>query len=213
MLINFKTYGKALGKKGVALARTLAAVKSKEYDIAVAPSLLTLREIASLHIPLFAQHADPVLEGAHTGSIPLRELKEMGVRGVILNHSEQKIALPFLKQTIGLCHKEKLTTIVCASTIEEMKHIAPWKPDYIAYEPAELIGGNISVTNARPGIIKKAADIVQTKSPTSKLLCGAGVHSAEDVRTASRLGCQGVLISHAIVNARKPAEKLRKILG
>ena len=78
---------------------------------------------------------------------------------------------------------------------------------------AELIGGNISVTNAKPEIIKKAADIVQTKSPTTKLLCGAGVHSAEDVRTASRLGCQGGLISHAIVNARKPAEKLRKILG
>ncbi|MEK6900853.1 MAG: triose-phosphate isomerase [Nanoarchaeota archaeon] len=212
IIVNFKTYPQALGDKGISLARTLASVKSKNFTIAVAPTLLTMREITVLPIAVFAQHADPVRDGPHTGSVSVRELKKMKVKGVILNHSEQKIALPFLKQTIGLCRKEKLTTVVCASTLEEVKRIAPWKPDYIAYEPPELIGGEVSVTTAEPRIIGRAVKLMKHISPSTNVLCGAGVHTAEDVRTASQLGCQGVLVSHAIVNAKKPAEALREIL-
>ncbi len=212
IIVNFKTYANALGTKGVTLARALAAVQSRKYTIAVAPTLLTLREIASFGIPVFAQHADPVLEGTHTGSISIREVKKMGVTGVILNHSEQKIALPFLKQTIGLCKKERLTTVVCASTLEEVKSVAKWKPDYIAYEPPELIGRKISVTTAEPRVIGQAVKITRQISRSTKVLCGAGVHTAEDVQTASRLGCSGVLLSHAIMQSRNPRLALSKIL-
>ena len=139
----------------------------------------------------------------------MNELKESKITGVLLNHSERKVALPTLQKTILLCKKNKLQTIVCASSIAEIKLIAPLRPTFIAYEPAELIGKDISVTQAKPQIITKAQSLLQ--QPT-KLLVGAGIHSSDDIRHALSLGAQGVLLSHAICTAKNPQKALQGLL-
>ncbi len=214
ILINFKTYPESSGDKALELAKQIAQVKTKDYQLAIAPSLLTTKELADkTRLMIFAQHADGVLSGAHTGHIPASELREIGVKGVILNHSEYKIPFLELSQIIELCKAQWLITLVCASTISEVKHVAEYHPDYIAYEPEELIGGNVSVVDADAGIITKAIKVVQSVSPKTKVLCGAGIHSKEDLQHALALGAEGVLLAHAVVKAGDPKKFMERMVG
>jgi len=105
-----------------------------------------------------------------------------------------------------------LKTVVCASTLSEVRKVALFKPDFIAYEPTELIGGEISVTQAKPDIIVKAVELVKSLSRRTKVLCGAGVHNKEDLGQALVLGCSGVLIGHSVPKARDPKKFLEEML-
>ncbi len=214
IIINFKAYPAALGKRGFSLAKKLVdvGVVFKKYQLAIAPTLLTAGYLAqNISLPIFAQHADGNV-GHRTGFVSAAELALLGVKGVILNHSEHKLAFSLLQKTLEECQRANLITIICASTIPEVKKIALLHPHFIAYEPDELIGGNISVTSAHPGLIKQAAKDISAISPTTQLICGAGIQSSEDLKKALSLGAHGVLAAHAIVQAKDPAMALRKLM-
>lgn len=217
VIINFKVYPEAVGKKSLVLARELSKVKSQKYELAVAPSLLTIQEIAEdgaikrSGMKIYAQHGDIAL-GAYTGSIPLQELKEFGVEGVILNHSEKPLPLSEIIERVYLAKKYGLKTVVCASSLFTLKRVVKLSPTYIAYEPKTLIGGSISVTDAKPKLIIKALEAVKKRSSKTKLLCGAGIHSREDLGHALLLGAEGVLVSHAVTKAKNPSNFLKEML-
>lgn len=213
ILLNFKTYPEAAGKKALLLARKLEKVKIRKYDLVIAPSLPTLEEVAEgTSLTIFAQHTDLAGLGPFTGKISAQELKKIRVKGTLLNHSERKIPFGILKKIVADCKKHKLVMVVCASSLQEAKQIAELKPDYLAYEPPELIGGNVSVTKAKPEVILKAVQLVKKISPKTKVLCGAGVHSREDILKALQLGTEGVLIGHAVPKAKDPAKFLKRLL-
>lgn len=221
VIINFKLYPEAVGKKSSVLAAQFSNEFSKEYSkrslnysIAISPPTTMLGKIRELtSLSLFAQHADAVPLGAYTGHLSPEELKLINIQGAILNHSEKKI-LDFqkLRKTIKLCRKYQRITVVCASSPAEIKKIAKLHPDYLAYEPPVLIGGNISVTKAKPEIITEAVAIVHKISPKTTVLCGAGIHSNKDLNKALQLGASGVLIGHAIAKAKDPLKRLKEIL-
>lgn len=213
VIINFKLYPEAVGKKASLLAIKFSKENFKNYLTWLAPPTAMLGKIRELtSLPLFAQHADAVPLGAYTGHLSPEELKLINIQGAILNHSEKKILdCQKLKKTIKLCRKHQRITVVCASSLAEIKKIAKLHPDYLAYEPPALIGGNISVTKAKPEIITEAVVTVHKISPKTKVLCGAGIHSNEDFNKALQLGASGVLIGHAIAKAKDPLRKLRDI--
>ncbi|MBI2151517.1 triose-phosphate isomerase [Candidatus Woesearchaeota archaeon] len=208
-----KVYPQSIAQHGLKLAQSISKVKSKKYEIALAPSLLTTKEIRQkTTLLIYAQHGDREL-GAYTGSIPLEELKQIGVKGIILNHSEKQLYYSEIKNTLTLAKQLKLKTIVCASTLYQIHRLAQLHPDYLAYEPKKLIGGKVSVTKAKPKLILKALELLKKRSSHTKLVCGAGVHSREDLGQALLLGAEGVLLSHAVVKAKNPGEFLRKMLS
>ncbi|MEK6899937.1 MAG: triose-phosphate isomerase, partial [Nanoarchaeota archaeon] len=214
IVLNFKTYSESSGSNALRLAKHIEKVSSKRYEIVVAPSLLTMKEIAEkTSLNVYSQHADNTGLGAHTGSIPVEELKLIKVKGTLLNHSERKMPFEALSETVKLCRKYSLKTIICASSLSELAKIAKLQPDHLAYEPPELIGGNISVTNAHPEVLLKASKLLKKISPKTMLLCGAGVHSKEDLHKALELGAKGVLIAHAVVKAKNPERFLKKMLS
>lgn len=213
ILINFKTYPEAAGKKALSLARKIAAVKGAKYHLAIAPPALALKEITQkTRLNVFAQYVDADNYGAHTGEILPAELKKLGARGALINHSEHRLPLKLIKKTKAACKKQHLLTIICASSLSEVKSMAKLHPDYLAYEPKELIGGEVSVTKAQPKIIMEAVKLVKKISPRTKLLCGAGVHSSSDLKQALLLGAEGVLIAHAVVKAKDPKRFLEEML-
>ncbi len=213
ILLNFKVYQEALGKRALPLARKIAQAKKNGYEVAIAPSLLTIKEIAEkVSLPVFAQHTSHAPVGASTGRVVAQELKSIGVKGTILNHSERKIPIKYLSEIVKICKENKLKTVICASSLFEIRRVAHLNPDYLAYEPKELIGTNISVTSAKPEIILKVVDLVKSISPKTKVLCGAGVHSKEDLGQALLLGTKGVLIGHAVPKAKDPKKFLEEML-
>lgn len=213
ILINFKTYQEASGEKALEIARKIAKVNKDKYQVIIAPPLLTVKEIAEkVKLTVYAQHVDPFSYGAHTGSILVDALKAVGVKGTLLNHSERKIPLPILKKIVEVCKRKKIVTVVCASSLSETKKVAQFRPDYLAYEPPELIGGNISVTEAKPEVILKAVELVKSISSRTKVLCGAGIHSKEDIGQALLLGTEGVLIASAVIKSKDQKKFLEDML-
>lgn len=213
VVLNFKLYKESSGSRALALAKKIERVKAKGYTIVVVPSLVSLKEIRDkTKLNVFSQHVDPVSLGAHTGSVSVKELKEIGVKGTLLNHSERKLSFPVLKESLVMCKKAGLKVIVCASSLFEVRRIASLKPDYIAYEPAALIGGNVSVTSSKPEVIVKAVELVKSISSKTKVLAGAGVHNKEDVGQAFLLGCSGVLIGHSVPKTKDPRRFLESML-
>ncbi len=211
ILINFKTYIGGSGREGLKLAKSIYKFKSSKYQLAISPQTIDLKEISkSVKIPVFSQHLDNITYGSHTGSILPESVKKSGATGTLINHSEKRIELHKIRETIEICKRLKLKTVVCASSLSMVKKIVKFTPDYIAYEPKKLIGKNISVTSVNPKVIVKAVKIVSSSG--TKLLAGAGIHSRRDIKKAIELGASGVLIAHKVVKAKKVRKVLKSLL-
>lgn len=209
IIINFKAYQETLGRKGFKLAQICQEVAKKyQAKITICPPEPDLSLFAKkFKIPVFAQHLDPFEPGKKTGFIIPAEAKAEKIKGTLINHSEHPLKFKDIKTLVQLCKKYKLISVVCVPNLNILNKIKTLKPDYIAYEPPSLIGGKISVTQAKPEIIKKAVN-----STKIKLLVGAGVHSHQDVKTALKLGAVGVLVASDIVKAKNPKKELAELI-
>jgi len=197
VLVNYKTYPEALGAKGLWLAKLLHDAGD---CFAVAPQLADLRLVAgSVDIPVYAQHVDPVKPGSHTGHVLPEDVKDAGCTGTLLNHSEHRLTLDVLDETMGRARGAGLEVIACAKDAEEATLIAGLdnKPDAIAVEPPELIGTGVSVSTAKPEVLASAVKKVHLP-----LLCGAGITTGEDVRKSLELGMKGVLLASGVVKTK-----------
>jgi len=214
IMVNFKVYPEVLGKRGWELARTCAKVaEDTGASIVIAPPMSDLAHIARIvHIPVFGQHADTAEAGAHTGWLPPEALLEAGAAGTLLNHSERKIPHKNVAALVPRCEALGLEVVACADDLKEAEALAKLGPDYIAIEPPELIGGEVSVTTASPEIVAGAVQRIHAVSPSVGVLCGAGVKDRKDVRKALDLGTVGVLLASGIVKARDPEKALRDLV-
>jgi triosephosphate isomerase len=207
--LNLKAYKESVGERGIELCRIAEEVaKSTGTSIIVAPQNVDLfRVVKAVSIPVFAQHIDSNEPGAFTGSITADAVKEAGCEGTLLNHSERKIPLERIELSIELARRAGIKTLLCADSVDEAKRIAPLGPDFIAVEPPELIGSGISVSKAKPEVVRNTVDGVKSIRDIP-VLCGAGISNGEDVRKAVELGADGVLLASAFVKASNPKEVL-----
>ncbi|NPA23637.1 MAG: triose-phosphate isomerase [Crenarchaeota archaeon] len=211
LIINFKTYIEATGKRALELAKAAEKVaKETGASIAVAPQHIDLRLVAeNVEIPVLAQSADAISPGAHTGHILLEAVKEAGAVGVIVNHSEKRVRIDEARIVIERCRSLDLTVVACAAVPVEAGAIAVLGPEAVAVEPPELIGTGRAVSREKPEVVTNGVNMVRKVAPEVKVLCGAGVESGEDVRRALELGAEGVLVASAIVKAKNWEEKIR----
>ena len=209
IVVNFKTYIEATGKKSLALAKAAERVsREKGIQIAVAPQFTDIKQVSeSTDVIVFIQHIDPVRPGAFTGHILAEAAKSAGASGTLLNHSEKRIRISEIEESIEIAQASGLLTLVCANTPGVSAAIASFNPDMIAVEPPELIGTGIAVSKARPELISNTVKRIRSVNSSVKILCGAGVSAPEDVSRALQLGSQGVLVSSSVVKSRDP-EKL-----
>lgn len=211
IVINFKTYAEATGANADRLARLCQKVStSTGAPIWVAVQAFDVLRLAKrVRIPVLGQHIDNVQAGAFTGHLLPEALREAGGRGSLLNHAERQIPLDAITALVARLRALRLTSIVCANSPEAARRIVACKPDYLALEPPDLIGGNISVSSARPEDIQTAFGVV--KGTGVKLLVGAGVKTHEDVRIALKLGAKGVLLASGVTMAGNPEAALRNL--
>jgi len=149
-------------------------------------------------------------EGAHTGEITYKTLKHFGIKGSLLNHSEKQKRFNELIKCLSLIDKNFLLT-VCADSKESafsLHYINEKlkKISYIAYEPPELIGGNISVSKAKPEIIENLTKEIDY------LLVGAGIKTKDDVKKSLELGAKGVLVASGVVKNNNPKNLLEEFI-
>jgi triosephosphate isomerase (TIM) len=213
ILVNFKTYIEATGKRGVELAKIANDVsRNSGVTIAVAPQFSDLKTITeTVEIPVFSQHIDPIRPGAYTGHILADAVKAAGASATLLNHSEKRIKISEIEEVLSLASGSDLATLVCTDTPGVSAAVASLNPDMIAIEPPDLIGTGVSVSKARPELITNAIKRIRSVNSSVGILCGAGVSTAEDVGKALELGTRGVLVSSSIVKGTNPAQLLENM--
>ncbi len=171
LLINLKTYEEGTAENALRIAKAAERL-ANDVEIVLAVQPVDIRTISeNVGIPIFSQHVDPIKYGSNTGWILPESVKKAGATGTLLNHSERRIDLEKIKQSIARCKEIGLRTVVCADTPEKAKEVASLKPDYIAIEPPELIGGDISVSKAKPEVITQS---IENVSPFGVFLSCAG---------------------------------------
>ncbi|MFQ5919496.1 MAG: triose-phosphate isomerase [Thermoplasmata archaeon] len=215
LILNFKAYPEAVGPRALELAR-IAQEQSQETGkaVAVAPFTGDLARVADqVAIPVLAQHCDDRPAGSQTGWIPPEAVRDAGAVGTLLNHAERPLSEAALRATVTRCHDVGLETVVCASDSAAAKSAATTGPTFLAVEPPELIGGDVSVTTANPRIVRETVAQVETIDPDVGVLCGAGVKTGEDVRVALELGTNGVLLASGVVKASSPRRALADLLA
>jgi triosephosphate isomerase len=212
IIVNFKAYTESTGRQAVELAKKAEkASKETGVNIVVAPQFADLSRVTeAVEIPVFAQHIDPITPGAFTGQVLADAVKEAGVRGTLINHSERQLKLADIDATVRLTREKNLVSCVCTSNPEISAAVAYLHPDIISIEPPELIGTGIAVSKAQPEAVANTIKLVRKVNDKAVILCGAGISHGEDVSVALKLGTQGVLVASGIVKAKDPYTVLRE---
>ncbi len=214
------------------LKKVLAACPEK---LLVAPAFTSLQAVATVlkgsNILLGAQNMGPEETGAHTGEVSVLMLKDLGVKAVILGHSERRHSYfendELVNKKLLLALKHGLEPILCigetllerdSGKLEEvisrqlkdgLKNVK--KPDLkqvtIAYEPVWAIGTGKTATpmdaDAVHLYIRKL--LAEMYSPEhSKAMCiqyGGSVKPENTRELMSMPNIDGALIGGASLNA------------
>ena len=105
-----------------------------------------------------------------------------------------------------------MSATITAADLESSEKGSHLNPDMIAVEPPELIGGDISVSTAKPEIISDTVEIVKEINSDISVLCGAGVKNQEDVSKAITLCSEGILLSSGVVKTSEPRKVLLDLI-
>ena len=202
IVVNFKTYASALGLNAVNLARAMERASQDHVRMVAVVSAFDLSSVvkAAPSLEVWTQHLDPVGFGSNTGWLQPDNAIENGAKGTIINHAEHKSEHPVIEKLIRTLPGD-FPVCACAIDVNEAQSLAKMNPTFIAVEPPELIGGDISVTSADPAIVQDTVKAVQDINPNVRVLCGAGVKDGNDVRTAVELGAHGVLLASGVTKA------------
>jgi triosephosphate isomerase (TIM) len=202
-VINCKNYEEISGdkiKKFIKIAEQVS--KKYKIKIAVSPPQHLIGLVANSSIPILAQHIDDSKIGSTTGYIIPELLKKSKVKGSLINHSEHRISSKEIEKLVLKLRELKMISIVCVKDVAEVKKYLKINPDFIAIEPPELIGSGKAISTEKPDLIQKAAKIVNDSKNKTKLLCGAGIVSGEDVAKSLELGSKGILVASGIIKTK-----------
>ncbi|SDY21243.1 triose-phosphate isomerase [Halobellus clavatus] len=180
--------------------------------IAVSPQAADLARVAETGVETWAQHVDPNSHGSHTGSTLAEAVADAGAQGTLINHSEKRLRLADIDGAIQAAERAGLKTCVCANNPAQIGAAAALGPDSVAVEPPALIGGDVSVATADPGIVEDAVEAAAAVDDDVAVYCGAGISSGEDVATAGDLGASGILLASGVAKADDPRAALESLV-
>jgi triosephosphate isomerase len=212
-IINLKNYSEISGHKAIQIANDAERVAIElDLRIIVSPPQVLLGLVASkTNLEIIGQHIDFEQVGASTGFVIPEMIKEAGAIGSIINHSEHPIDISIIEKLIERLRQIGMISLVCAKNLEELKRITALQPDFVAIEPPELIGTKRSISSEKPSLIKDAYTHLVSNGLKTKLICGAGINTPEDVRVALDLGSNGILAASSIVKADSWYEKIYEL--
>lgn len=200
IVVNFKTYSTAMAESAEELGKHMSSIQSNARMVAVA-SAFDLSSVSSINgLEVWSQHLDPVGQGSHTGWLEPQTAIARGASGTIINHAEHKVPIEHVISLMEML-PDGFPVCACAADVDEARALAGIGPTFIAVEPPELIGGDISVTTADPSIVSDTVAAVKDVNPKVRVLCGAGVKNGQDVATAIDLGAEGVLLASGVTKA------------
>ena len=213
VVVNFKTYESAHGIAAEELALIMERIETGARMIAVVSAFdLSAVVSAAPNLEIWTQHLDPINFGSNTGWLHPETAIQRGAKGTLINHAEHKVSIEHIAMLLDSV-PEGFTVCACAADIDEARSLSALQPDYVAVEPPELIGGEISVTTADPEIVSGTARAIREISEDVGILCGAGVKNGQDVLKAIELGTSGVLLASGVTKVKDAVAALNDLVS
>ena len=213
VVVNFKTYESAHGIAAEELALIMEQIETDARMIAVVSAFdLSAVVSAAPNLEIWTQHLDPINFGSNTGWLHPETAIQRGAKGTLINHAEHKVSIEHIAMLLDNV-PEGFTICACAADIDEARALSALQPDYVAVEPPELIGGEISVTTADPEIVSGTARAIREISEDVGILCGAGVKNGQDVLKAIELGTSGVLLASGVTKVKDATAALNDLVS
>lgn len=200
---------------------------SQEAYLAVAFTLIQpLAKLAPPNLVIGAQNMNDASEGAFTGEVSARMLKDAGAKFVILGHSERRTYFKedsaFIQKKVAKALSEGLSVILCVGETLEQKEAGDTKKVLeaqvveslgsipgdqlknltIAYEPVWSIGtGHACDAKAANSAHEFIKSVVEKKSKAKvKVLYGGSVNSENAASYLAQNDIDGLLIGGASLN-------------
>lgn len=209
IFVNFKSYKEATGENAIKLAVICETIfeQTKIPIIPVVQAVDVWRVRQHVSIPVWIEHVDGKEPGAQTGYTTIEAAIQAEAAGTILNHSEHPVDHEKLKLTVERARQldPAFQIMLLAPDTNVLMHNKSLNPDFVCYEPPELIGSKTeSVATKKADVIAEGVQV----AGDIPLIVGAGIKSKEDVVASLRRDAKGVLVASGIVLAEKPDEKL-----
>jgi triosephosphate isomerase len=218
------------------LAKALVAqLKDGKHKYLVAPTFTSLETVGAIvtgtNILLGAQNCAPEEQGAHTGEVSVLQLKDLGVRAVILGHSERRHIYKeddeLINKKVNLALKHGLEVILCvgelleereagkAETVCETQTVkglagvaaADLGRVTIAYEPVWAIGTGKTATpedaDAIHAYIRKVVEKLYGADAAAKIIIqyGGSVKPENAAQLMAKENIDGALVGGAALKA------------
>src|SRR5437868_3233729 len=180
-------------------------------ETVIAPPFTSLRETVSAGLTTFAQNVHWADEGAYTGEVSASMLKELGVAGAIVGHSERRQYFGETDETTARRADQALAwglrVIACVGETEaEREHgeteavlerqvsVLPRHPDLVvAYEPVWAIGTGKTAT---PELAQEAHALIKSLLD-APVLYGGSVKPENAAELLAQPGVDGALVGGA----------------
>lgn len=183
------------------LSKTL---ENKEVIICPSLTLLSLFNsfVLSNNLPVKvgAQNVSPFDEGAHTGEVNARQIKEF-CEYVLIGHSERrnnfKESDEILFDKVRISLEQRLTPIYC---VQDKDTSVPEGAEILAYEPVFAIGSGNPDT---PENANNIARLFLEKNHNYSVLYGGSVNSQNIKSFTEKENLRGVLVGGASLDAEE----------
>lgn len=201
------------GDEVVELAK-IADKMSEKYDVQVLFTcpLISIQKVVeeTKNLIVLAPHMDFIKPGRGIAETLPESLVAVGVDGVMLNHAEKPLQFVTLERTINRAKELDLLTVVCASTIAEIRAVAELEPDVLVAEPSELIGTGKTSDLTYMQISEKT---IKSVNKNIMILQAAGISNGEDVYRVFSNGADATGSSSAIANAKNKSEIVEEMIS
>ncbi len=203
-----------------------------DREVIVAPSFPYLAQAAALvkrrNISLAAQNFYPAENGAFTGEVSLAMLADLGIRTVIIGHSERRHVIgethEYLRRKVAFAQQKKFRMIFCIgetlpqrekgelfavidhqlSTAFDDNLSCPDEDLIIAYEPVWAIGTGVNATGAQAQEMHEYIRKFMAKHygrPNITILYGGSVKPDNIAELMGMPDIDGVLVGGASLKA------------
>jgi triosephosphate isomerase len=208
IVLSLKTYRQSSGDRVIKLAKIAEKVQqsTRVPVILCAQPFDIYRLTQTVKLDIWAQHLDPIDPDRHSGWLSPYSARLAGATGTVINHAEHPLDFKTIQATVKKSKQYGLKTLVITDTFALAKKVDALKPDYLAFEYSNLIGGKLAMIEADPAMVKKVIDMASVP-----VIVGAGIQTGDHARQTVKLGGGGVILASAVVKAKNQAATLRDL--
>ncbi|MEY3728054.1 MAG: hypothetical protein RL098_1525, partial [Bacteroidota bacterium] len=194
-----------------------------QQELRIYPSSIYLKELVSTGLHVGAQNVFAEQKGAFTGEIAVEQLQSIGVKSVLIGHSERRLIFKeddaLIAQKVRTCAGAGFPFILCCGEAieqrEQGQHLAHVKSQLksalkqfdpaqhslmtIAYEPIWAIGSGMS---ARTDQISEMHAFIRDFLDQIPILYGGSVNSQNASELFSCPSVDGALVGGASLDAQ-----------